>query len=74
MPKGGKRGDWYGFHDLRRGFATMNAGSMDLFELQGLMQHKTLETTRKYVNMAKRYNETVKNLFVPQNLRISEVG
>lgn len=74
MPKGGKRGDWYGFHDLRRGFATMNAGSMDLFELQGLMQHRTLETTREYVNMAKRYNETVKNLFVPQNLRISEVG
>ena len=74
MPKGGNRGGWYGFHDARRGFATMNAGSMDLFELQGLMQHKTLETTREYVNMAKRYNETVKNLLVPPNLKIGETG
>lgn len=74
MPQAGKHGGWYGFHDARRGFATMNAASMDLFELQGLMQHKTLETTREYVNMAKRYNETVKNLFVPQNLRVSDVG
>ena len=32
MPKGGKNG-FYGFHDIRRGFATMNAASMDLFEL-----------------------------------------
>ncbi len=74
MPKAGKNGRWYGFHDLRRGFATMNAGSMDLFELQGLMQHKSLETTRLYVNMAQRYTETVQRLFVPPNLRINGVG
>ena len=42
MPKAGKRGRWYGFHDLRRGFATMNAGQIDLFELQQLMQHRDL--------------------------------
>ncbi|WP_397569068.1 tyrosine-type recombinase/integrase [Schlesneria sp. T3-172] len=74
MPKGGKFGRWYGFHDLRRGFATMNAATMNLFELQGLMQHKSLETTRNYVNMAKGYEETVKNLFVPPNLKIGETG
>jgi len=60
----GKNG-WYGFHDFRRAFATLNAQQMDLFELQGLMQHKSLETTRRYVNMATQLNETVKNLFVP---------
>ena len=60
----GKNG-WYGFHDLRRAFATLNAQQMDLFELQGLMQHKSLETTRQYVNMATRLNQTVKGLFVP---------
>ena len=65
MPKAGKNGGWYGFHDLRRGFATVNAASMNLFELQGLMQHKSLETTRGYVNMAAGLNRSVGNLFVP---------
>ncbi|WP_083842885.1 site-specific integrase [Schlesneria paludicola] len=51
---------------MRRGFATLNAESMDLFELQKLMQHKSLETTRGYVNMAKRLNRAVSNLFVPE--------
>ena len=74
LPKGGKNGRWYGFHDLRRGFATMNAASMNLFELQGLMQHKSLETTRQYVNMAKGYDESVKNLFVPSLRKVGETG
>ena len=38
------------------------------------MQHKSLETTRLYVNMAQRLNETVKTLFVPPVLRKSEIG
>ncbi len=65
LPKAGKCGRRYGFHDLRRGFATMNAGQMDLFELQQLMQHKSLETTRIYVNMASRLKRTTDRLFVP---------
>ncbi len=65
MPKGGKGGHWYGFHDLRRGFATMNAGSMDLFQLQALMQHKTLTTTKLYVNMANRLTKAVEGLYIP---------
>ena len=73
LPQCGKDG-WYGFHDLRRAFATLNSQGMDLFELQGLMQHKSLETTRLYVNMAQRLNETVKTLFVPPVLRKSEIG
>lgn len=56
---------WYGFHDLRRGFATANAANLDLFELQRLMQHKSLETTKRYVAMAHR-SDTVLKLQVPQ--------
>ena len=73
LPQCGKDG-WYGFHDFRRAFATMNAQGMDLFELQGMMQHKSLDTTRLYVNMSQRLNETVKTLFVPPVLRKSETG
>ena len=65
MPKGGKDGGWYGFLDLRRGFATVNAASMNLFELQGLMQHRSLTTTQLYVNMAAGLNKAVGKLFVP---------
>ena len=64
LPKAGKEG-WYGFHDLRRGFATENAANMDLFELQALMQHKSLETTRGYVSMAQRLSEAVGRVKVP---------
>jgi len=74
LPKAGKDGRWYGFHDLRRGFATVNAASMDLFELQALMQHQTLETTRVYVSMAKRLQKPVNNLFVPSLPKIGETA
>jgi len=68
MPESGKNG-WYGFHDIRRAFATLNAAQMDLFQLQALMQHKSLETTKGYVNMANRLTDQVKSLFVPPVLR-----
>ncbi len=74
LPKGGKGGRPYSFHDCRRGYATNNAALMDLFTLQQLMQHKSLETTREYVSMALRLKEPVQNLFVPQSLRLSETA
>lgn len=74
MPKAGKNGGWYGFHDLRRGFATVNAASMNLFELQSLMQHRSLTTTQGYVNMANQLTRTVQNLFVPSIPQISEAA
>ncbi len=74
MPKSGKNGGWYGFHDLRRGFATVNAASMDLFELQALMQHKSLTTTQGYVSMAQRLQKPVNNLFIPSLPRIGETA
>lgn len=57
--------DWYGWHDLRRAFATLNAQGLDLFTLQRLMQHKNLETTKLYVNMANRLKPAVAGLYIP---------
>jgi integrase len=74
MPKGGKHGGWYGFHDLRRGFATLNAGTMNLFQLQSLMQHQSLETTKGYVAMSSQLNGVVSGLFVPNIGNASQTG
>jgi integrase len=43
----------YGFHDLRRGFATENAMELQPFELKHLMRHKDIKTTMGYINLAK---------------------
>jgi integrase len=74
MSKCGKNGGWYGFHDPRRGFATLNASSMNLFELQSLMQHQSIETTKGYVNMAEQLNKTVQRSFVPSLPNVSRSG
>lgn len=65
LPKGGRSGGWYGFHDLRRAFATMNAAGLSVLQLQTLMQHADLTTTRKYVNMAAQLRPAVDMLHVP---------
>ena len=56
---------WYGFHDVRRGFATYNANRMTADALQALMGYKDYATTQRYINMARQLNPTVANLFVP---------
>jgi integrase len=55
----------YGFHDLRRAFATMNADKLTADALQALMQHKDYQTTQRYISMARQLNPAVANLFVP---------
>ncbi len=55
----------YGFHDLRRAFATMNADKLTPDALQVLMQHKDYQTTQRYINMARQLNPAVADLFVP---------
>jgi integrase len=55
----------YGFHDLRRAFATMNAGKLSPDALQALMQHKDYQTTQRYINMARQLNPAVAELYVP---------
>jgi len=59
----------YGFHDLRRAFATMNASRLSADALQHLMQHKSYQTTQRYINMVRQMDEAVASLHVPEVLR-----
>ena len=60
---------FYGFHDLRRAFATMNADKLSADALQALMRHKSYQTTQKYINMARQMDAAVASLHVPEVLR-----
>ncbi|HKI30938.1 MAG TPA: hypothetical protein VKA46_03660 [Gemmataceae bacterium] len=55
----------YGFHDLRRAFATMNADLPEVV-LQHLMQHKSWQTTRGYIDAGRKLRPTLPKLFAPQ--------
>jgi len=59
----------YGFHDLRRAFATMNAPKLSADALQALMRHKSYLTTQRYINMARQLDRAVEGLHVPEVLR-----
>jgi integrase len=59
----------YGFHDLRRAFATMNADKLTPDALQALMRHKSYLTTQKYINMARQMDAAVAGLHVPDVLK-----
>jgi integrase len=56
----------YGFHDLRRAFATMNASNMTADALQHLMRHRSYATTQRYISMSRQINPAVARLFVPE--------
>lgn len=58
----------YGFHDLRRAFASMNADRLTADALQALMRHKSYATTQRYINMARQLDSAVDSLFVPDVL------
>lgn len=58
----------YGFHDLRRAFATMNAKRLKPEVLQKMMRHKSYTTTLGYVNLAEQLEEAVSELRVPDLL------
>ena len=64
----------YGFHDLRRAFATMNAETLTADALQALMRHKSYTTTQRYINIAKQLTRSVEQLHVPKLPKISDVG
>ena len=59
----------YGFHDLRRAFATCNADRLTADSLQTLMRHKSYATTKLYINMSKQVDEAVEKLYVPDVLK-----
>lgn len=46
----------FGFHDLRRGFATANAASLSASQLQTMMRHSSYATTQKYIHMGEQSN------------------
>lgn len=62
---------YFGFHALRKSFATYNAMELSAAELQATMRHQDGATTAKYINMAKAVNResVVDRLRVP-NLKI----
>lgn len=66
LPTGGKDGRQFGFHDLRRSFATCNSENRELFQLKLLIQHRSLDTTQIDVAMTQCLNQPVQTLFVPK--------
>ena len=64
----------YGFHDLRRAFASENEATLSANALQKLMRHKSYTTTKWYINMARQITKAVDKLYVPDVLRSKEVG
>lgn len=55
----------YGFHDLRRAFATMNADKLTPDALQALMRHRSYATTQKYINLARQVDAAAAAVHVP---------
>jgi len=55
----------YGFHDLRRVFATMNAARLTPDALQALMRRRSYLTTQRYINMGRQLDNAVAALHVP---------
>ncbi len=55
----------YGFHDLRRAFATMNADRLTGDALQAMMRHKSYTTTQRYIAVARQLDQSADALYVP---------
>jgi integrase len=62
----------YGFHDLRRAFATMNADKLTPDALQTLMRHKSYQTTQVYINLTRQMDAAVNSLHVPDILKVAK--
>jgi integrase len=64
----------YGWHDIRRSFATVNSERLTPKCLQALMQHRSFTTTLKYIAMAKQLDAAVDSLHVPECLKSGAQG
>lgn len=63
----------YGFHAVRRSYATLNADSMPAAVLQKKMRHKSFTTTLRYIGLADKMKKATEKVYVPEFLR-SSVG
>jgi len=59
----------YGFHDLRRAFATENALHLAPEALREMMGHRDYTTTQRYINMARQVVGAAEQIRVPEFLR-----
>jgi integrase len=59
----------YGFHDLRRSYATVMAPKLKPEALQKLMRHKSYSTTLRYVALGDQLRDAVAMMPVPDVLR-----
>ena len=58
----------YGFHALRRAYATLNADTMSAV-LQKKMRHRSFTTTQRYIALADKMKGAAEKVFVPKFLR-----
>jgi hypothetical protein len=58
----------FGFHALRRGNATLNAGTMPAPVLQRKVRQKDFGTTLRYIKLADKMRRATERVYVPEFL------